>query len=63
LPYNFPDRLLFNGIKCGEPLREEKGAREKGMRQKGQKGYPLKPLLSLHFVTSLTLKIIGEQIT
>ncbi len=31
------------------------------MKKKGQKGNPLKQPLSLHYVTSLTLRIIGEK--
>jgi hypothetical protein len=31
------------------------------MKQKGQEGYPLNPPFSLHYVTSLTLKFIGEN--
>lgn len=44
----------------GTPL-EAKGLVVKAMKQKGQEGCPPNPPFSLHYLTSLTLIIIGEK--
>jgi hypothetical protein len=46
--------------KTGRPL-EGVDAVAKEMKQKGQKGNPLNQPLSLHYVTSLTLRIMGDK--
>jgi hypothetical protein len=52
---------LGRGIKRGAPL-EGVDAVVKEMKQKGQKGNPLNQPLSLHYVTSLTLRIMGDKV-
>jgi hypothetical protein len=48
--------------KRGAPL-EEVDAVVKEMKQKGQKGNPLNQPLSLHYVTPLTLRIMGDKVS
>jgi hypothetical protein len=50
---------LYWDTERGTPL-EGKCLVIKEMQQKGQEGCPLISPLSLHYVTSLTLRIIGE---
>jgi hypothetical protein len=59
---NFPDKLHSIKWKRRKPLRQEDGAVAKEMKQKGQKGNPLNQPLSLHYFTSLTLRIMGEKV-
>jgi hypothetical protein len=50
------------GYKTGRPS-EGVDAAVKEMKQKGQKGNPLNQPLSLHYVTSLTLRIMGDKVS
>jgi hypothetical protein len=49
-------------MKRGAPL-EGIDAVVKEMKQKGQKGNPLNQPLSLHYVTPLTLRIMGDKVS